>query len=90
MEGGAHDWYEEAVVEVVQKLGTDCRMCDLHHGVAELKRVHKEHEWRHTHPVLSPQGVPVVPANFNLSGQRGVEGAEARGQHLRRHRAARQ
>lgn len=82
MQGGSHDRDQEAVVEVTQKLGANHGVSDLHHGVAEFQRVHEEHEGRHAHPVLPPQGMPVVSSNFNLPGQRGVEGAEARGQHL--------
>ena len=44
MQGGTHDGYKEAVVEVVQKLGADQGMRDLHHSIAELKRVHEQHE----------------------------------------------
>lgn len=44
MQRGAHDRYEEAVVEVVQELGADQGMSNLHHGVAELQRVHEQNE----------------------------------------------
>lgn len=44
MQGGTHDGYKEAVVEVVQKLGADQGMSDLHHCIAELKRIHEQHE----------------------------------------------
>lgn len=83
MQGGTHDGYEEAVVEVVQKLGADQGMRDLHHSVAELQRVHEEHERRHAHPVLPPQRVPVVASDLDLPRQRRVQSAEARGQNLR-------
>lgn len=44
MQGRAHDRYEESVVEVVQELGADQGMSNLHHSVAELQRVHEQHE----------------------------------------------
>lgn len=87
MQGRTHDGYEEAVVEVVQELGADEGMSHLHHGVAELQRVHEQHQRRDAHPVLPPQGVPVVPSDLDLPGQRRVEGAEACGQHLNRDQA---
>lgn len=71
-------------MEVVQELGADQGMSNLHHSVAELERVHEQHERRHDHPVLPTQGVPVVSPDLDLPGQRGVESAEARRQHLRR------
>lgn len=71
-------------MEVVQELGADQGMSNLHHSVAELERVHEQHERRHNHPVLPTQGVPVVSSDLDLPGQRGVESAEARRQHLRR------
>lgn len=77
MQGGAHHRYKESIVEVVQELAPDQGMSDLHHGVAELQRVHEQYERRHAHPVLPPQGVPVVSSNLDLPGQGGVESAEA-------------
>lgn len=88
MQCGAHDGYEEAIVDVVQELGTDQGMSNLHHSVAEFQRVHEQHERRHAHPVLPTQGMPVVSSDLNLPGQRGVESAETRRQHLRRDRQA--
>lgn len=69
-------------MEVVQQLGLDQRMGDLHHGVAELQGVHEQHERRHADPVLASQSVPVVSSDLDLPGQRRVEGAEAGRQHL--------
>lgn len=86
MQGGANDRYKEAVVKIIQKLWADQGMGDLHHGVAELERVHEEHEWRHAHPVLPPKGMPVISSNFYLPRQRGIKSAEACRQHLRRGR----
>lgn len=82
MQRRAHDRYKETIVEVVQELGAHQGMSDLHHGIAELQRVHEQHERRHTHPVLPPQGMPVVSSHLDLPGQRGVQSAEARCQHL--------
>lgn len=69
-------------MEVVQQLGLDQRMGDLHHGIAELQGVHEQHERRHADPVLAPQSVPVISSDLDLPGQRRVEGAEAGRQHL--------
>lgn len=44
MQRGAHDRYEETVVEVVQELAADQGMSDLHHSITELQRVHEKHE----------------------------------------------
>lgn len=43
MQCRAHDRYKEAIVEVVQELGADQGMSNLHHSVAELQRVHEQH-----------------------------------------------
>lgn len=88
MQRGAHDGHKEAIVEVVQELVADQGMSNLHHSVAELQRVHEQHERRHAYPVLPPQRVPVISSNLNLPGQGRVESAEARRQHLRRDREA--
>lgn len=82
VQGRAHDGDEETVMEVVQELRADHGMCDLHHRITELQRVHKKHERRHADPVLPPQRMPVISSDFDLPGQRGVEGAEPRRQHL--------
>lgn len=71
---GAHHRYKEAIVEVVQELGADQRMGNLHHRVAELQRVHEQHERRHANPILTSQSVPVISSDLDLSGQRRVEG----------------
>lgn len=44
MQRWAHDRYEEAVVEVVQELGANQGVSNLHHSVAELQRVHEQHK----------------------------------------------
>lgn len=44
MQRRTHNRYEEAIVEVVQELGADQGMSNLHHSVAELQRVHEQHE----------------------------------------------
>lgn len=43
MQSRTHDRYKKAIVEVVQELGADQRMSNLHHSVAELQRVHEQH-----------------------------------------------
>lgn len=89
VQGGAHDGDQEAVVEVIQELRADPGVCHLHHGVAELQGVHEKHERRNAHPVLPPQRMPVVSTDLDFPGQRGVEGAEPRRQHLRERRETR-
>lgn len=73
MQSCAHDRYKEAIVEVVQELGAYQGMSDLDHSIAELQRVHEQSQWRHTHPVFLPQGMPVISLDIDLPWQRRVK-----------------
>lgn len=43
VQSGAHDWHQEAVVEVVKELAADKRVCHLYYSIAEFKTVHEQH-----------------------------------------------
>lgn len=43
VQSGAHDWNQEAVVEVVKELAAHKRVCHLYYSVAEFKTVHEKH-----------------------------------------------
>lgn len=82
MQGGSHYRNQEAVVNVVKQLPSHQRVCHLHHSIAELQRIHEEDQRGHAQPVLPPQRVPVVTPHLDLPRQRGVQSAQACGQHL--------
>lgn len=43
VQSGAHDWHQEAVVEVVKELAAHKRVCHLYYSIAEFKTVHEQH-----------------------------------------------